>query len=83
MMLSALPQKRQAGWYFFKMILSSSVKISIESLFESSITLRSSIGTTKRPRESIFLTIPVDFIALFPFFMIFYNLIRVYSTINV
>ena len=60
---SLLPQKMQEGECFFKMIASPSVKISTGSLSCISSVARSSLGMTILPRESMDLTIPVDFIA--------------------
>ena len=54
-------QNTQDGSYFFKMMRSSSVIISNESLIWMSMTLLNSIGRTIRPNSSTFLTIPVDF----------------------
>ena len=53
----------QEGECFFKMMASPSVKISTGSLSCISSVARSSLGMTIRPRESMDLTIPVDFIA--------------------
>lgn len=54
-------QNTQDGSYFFKMMRSSSVIISNESLIWISMTLLNSIGRTIRPNSSTFLTIPGRF----------------------
>ena len=57
------PQKMHAGVYFFRMMHSSSTKISSGSLISISSVRLSSIGSTILPSSSTFLTIPVAFIA--------------------
>ena len=68
----------QEGECFFKMMASPSVKISTGSLSCMSSVARSSFGMTIRPRESIDLTIPVDFMAC----VLLYAGFRQYFTIS-
>ena len=60
--LSILPQKMQAGSYFFSTMVSSFTKISTASRLLRDKFFLISMGRTILPNSSILLTIPVDFI---------------------
>ena len=64
---SISPVKMSLGSYFFKIILSSSTKISRGSLSFTLRLRRSSIGSVILPSSSNFLTIPVLFMILPPY----------------
>lgn len=65
----------QEGECFFRMMASPSVKISTGSLSCMSSVARNSFGMTILPRESMDLTIPVDFMMRISYTMVFDSIV--------